>query len=236
MRKVLFTGAAGFLGQSLYKAFEDDYSIRLMDIVDFSSKHEVVVGNVSELEICRAAMNGVDILVIAHMFPRPYIAPEGPYDANVKGTANLLYAAYEAGVKRVILISSVDACRGWDKSVERNPALRPVGNELYSATKACQEIVAESFHNETGIEIGVLRVGYIVDLNNMVDKYGKKLQKAAAGMVDRADIGIVAKRVIEKVELDYEVHYVYSIVDQECEESMISTIEELDWKPLQEVG
>ena len=234
MKKILLTGAAGFLGQRLYKAFENDYSIKLMDIVDFKSNHEIIVGDVSQPEICKAAIEGVDTLVIAHMFPRPYLTPEGPYDANVKGTANLLHAAHEAGIKRVVLISSVDACRGWDKSVKREPSLRPRGNDLYTTTKACQEIVAESFHNETGIEIGVLRVGYIVDLKDMVDKYGTKLPRAAAGMVDRAYVGVVAREVIEKPDLDYEVHYVYSIVNQECEESMASAIEKLNCKPIQE--
>ena len=234
MKKILLTGAAGFLGQRLYKAFENDYSIKLMDVVDFTSDHEIIVGDVSQPETCKAAIEGVDILVIAHMFPRPYTTPDGPYDANVKGTANLLHAAHEAGIKRVVLVSSVDACRGWDKSIKREPCLRPQGNDLYTTTKACQEIVAESFHNETGIEIGVLRVGYIVDLDDMVDKYGTKLPRAAAGMVDRTDIGVIARKVIEKTELNYEVHYVYSIVNQECEESMTSTIEQLNWKPIQE--
>ena len=77
-----------------------------------------MVGDVADLEACRTATRGVDALVIAHMATRQtgsYDTPAAAFDVNVKGTANVLFAAVENGVKRAILISScgvVNGCRG----------------------------------------------------------------------------------------------------------------------------
>ena len=98
--RTLITGAAGFLGQGLVGAFEQGETcvLRLMDVRPFASRHEVVVGSVADLACVRAAMRGVDAMVLAHMAPRSpdaYAEPPVCFDINVKGTANLFFAAQE---------------------------------------------------------------------------------------------------------------------------------------------
>ena len=131
-KKIIFTGSAGFLGCGITKAFESDYSLRLVDVCDFETPYEKMIGDVSDPDFCSRAVSGMDQLVIAHMYPRKlgYENPCGPYNANVTGTANLLYAARECGIKRVCLISSEAAVAGKHERTPHSPELRPSARDV----------------------------------------------------------------------------------------------------------
>ncbi|MBN2581499.1 MAG: NAD(P)-dependent oxidoreductase, partial [Planctomycetes bacterium] len=175
--KVLVTGAGGFLGRGLIVPFESKHTLRLMDVVDWPTPHEKIVGDVADLETCRRAVQGMDAIVIAHMASRQagaYEAPTVAFDVNVKGTANLFFAAAEQGIRRVVLISTGGVVGAYKGSfLSRDLPLKAVS--LYGLTKALQEIVAEQYHREFGFQVAVLRLGYILsadDHDNVVDKYG----------------------------------------------------------------
>ena len=51
--KVLVTGAGGFLGRGLVAPFVGRHDLRLMDVVDWQTPHEKVIGDVADLETCR---------------------------------------------------------------------------------------------------------------------------------------------------------------------------------------
>jgi nucleoside-diphosphate-sugar epimerase len=96
--KVLVTGAGGFLGGGLIEPSVGRHDLRLMDVVDWQTPHEKVIGDVAHLETCRPAVQGCQGIVIAHMASRQagaYQTPALPFDANVKGTANLFIAGLE---------------------------------------------------------------------------------------------------------------------------------------------
>lgn len=117
-RKILvITGAGGFLGKGLIRVLEGMYTLRLVDIRDFETPHEKRIGDVADLDFCMEVMKGAHLLLIAHMSPRPYDTPYGPFNVNVTGTANLLFAAQANGTKRACIISSVDAVHG---EIKRN--------------------------------------------------------------------------------------------------------------------
>ncbi|MFA6291239.1 MAG: hypothetical protein WC637_05620, partial [Victivallales bacterium] len=66
-KNIVFTGSAGFLGRGIIKAFEKDFRLRLVDVSDFETTHEKMIGDVSNPEFCLRALSGMDYLVIAHM-------------------------------------------------------------------------------------------------------------------------------------------------------------------------
>lgn len=230
--RVLFTGSAGFLGRALWTAFAGDYTIRLCDVTDFEAgPHEKYVGDVADPHFCARVVKDCDMVVVAHMFPRPNHTPLGAFHANVTGTALLLHAAHHAGVRRCCLVSSVSAVNGHPQDVPRTPDLPLMGRDVYSATKACQEVVARSVFVEHALPCAVLRIGYVVDLEQMTDKYDTPLAGPKPGMIDRHECSVVCRKALEKPDLSYEVFYVYSFCDEEHRPEGLASYAALGWTP-----
>ena len=229
-KKIAFTGSAGFLGQALYKAFENDYELRLSDIADFETDHEKIIGDVTDLDFCKQLVRGMDLLVVAHMLPRPYgDDPSQAYQVNVTGTANLFHAAAQEGIQRACLISST-AVTGTPDPYSVKQGAPPEGWDLYSSTKACQEIIAQACHNEFGMEVAALRIGYVVDCETMLNKYGNRFEHYKCGMVDRHDTGIVARKFLELPELGYKAMSVMSFSEPRDYPAGMETFELLNWR------
>ena len=235
-KKILVTGAAGFLGRGLIIPFEDhDYRLRLMDVVPFESRHEVVVGSVADYDTVEKAVAGVSGIVIAHMAPRGegnvnYQSPTMPFDINIKGTAYLLHAAVKHGVKKVVVISSEAAVMANPEGNRRHDSpLR--AKEYYGLSKICQEVMAEQFSREHGMQIACLRPGYILDGDANVDKYGRVIGERNAADTDRRDIGEVARLCLESPTLTYDVFHVMSTQESMKLLDVQYTCDTLGWKP-----
>ena len=114
--KVFVTGATGFVGWHLVEALlsrGDEVrclarpaSAALLD----GSKSEVALGDLTDFESLRRGMRGVEAVYHCAADYRLYVDhPESMYAANVEGTRNVLRAASEAGVRRVVYTSTVGA-------------------------------------------------------------------------------------------------------------------------------
>lgn len=236
--RILITGAGGFLGQGLVHVLaEAGHSLRLLDVRPFKSPHEVVIGSVTDLACARLAMKDMDGLLIAHMAPRSpdaYVEPPVCFDINVKGTANLFFAAREAGVRRVVLISSMGAVSGYPKEEFHPHDLAPrADNGLYAVTKVHQEIIAEQYSREHGMAVAALRMGHVIDIRQKTDKYGKHVEARNVRHADRFDIGEAALRCMELPGLRYETFYVSSVPDGEDSAAwdLAHTFKRLNWWP-----
>ncbi len=234
MMKVLITGAAGFLGRGMMTAFEGRCNLRLMDVVDFQTPHQKFIGSVADLETVRRAVEGMDGIVIAHMASRQagsYEAPTAPYEVNVKGTANLFFAAARQGIRRVSLISSTSVVDYYHKRgdfLSRNLPLR--GEGIYSHTKICQETIARQYHWEFGIGVAALRPAYITDMDSCRDKYGKQATSCNWQFIDRRDIGEAARLALELPDLGFEIFYVLGGPLADKHADIAYTQQRLGWK------
>lgn len=233
--KLLITGGTGFLGAGLVKALESKHELRLLDVVKRDTRHELIVGDVGDLEVCRRAAAGRDALVIAHMAPnRPevYGTPPIPFDVNVKGTANLFAAAVEKGIRRVVLISSVGVL---DRQHHEGELLRTdmpaQPTSIYSLTKTCQEVIAEYYHRTQGVAVAMLRPAYITDADTLVDKYGTKRPSVNWQFIDRRDIGDAADCALRLPDLGCEAFWVLGHRDCVNHADMEPTYRRLGWKP-----
>jgi len=232
--KVLVTGAAGYLGRGLIVPFADHgHELRLMDVREFDSPHEVVAGTVEDLDQVRDMVAGVDAVVIAHMAPRSpdsYAEPPVCFDINVKGTANLLFAAAEAGIKRIAVISSFAAIAANDQPWTHDMRPRSKGG-LYGMTKAAQELIAEQFQRDHQMGVCAIRVGYIMDADSMHDKYGREVSEWSPAIGDRRDIGDVARLWLERDEIAYRVFHMVGTERGPIDFDMDDTCSYLNWKP-----
>src|SRR3954454_6514732 len=118
-RRVLVTGAGGFIGSHLVEALVERgasvrgferYTSAASSVGDESPTDvEVVLGDLREPEAVRRAADGVD--TVFHLgaevaIPYSYVAPRQVVETNVLGTLNVLLAAHEAGVANVVCVST----------------------------------------------------------------------------------------------------------------------------------
>lgn len=117
MPKTLVTGAAGFIGSSVVrKLLERGREVRCLIKPGENTRNldgldvERMAGDVTDRASCGRALEGCDTLYhLAAIYALWLPDNKLMYDVNVEGTKNMLWAAYKAGVKRVVYTSSIAA-------------------------------------------------------------------------------------------------------------------------------
>mgnify|MGYP001269350349 CR=1 FL=1 len=158
---VLVTGGAGFIGSNIVETLLNTgvKFVRIMDnlktgkmenIQFLLNKYENIeffYGDISNLEDCRKAVKNIDVITnqaALGSVPRSVDDPLSSHIANVNGFLNILVAAKEQNIKRVVYASSSSVYGDHPvlPKVEEN-----TGNVLspYAATKAIDEIYASVF-------------------------------------------------------------------------------------------
>jgi nucleoside-diphosphate-sugar epimerase len=163
--RVLVTGGAGFIGSHLVELLlESNYVVRVID--NLSSGHrdwvhqraEFVEGDIRELEDCRKAMVGVrGVFHLAAMsrFDAPFDNIENCAGTNITGTQNVLIAAREAGVQKVVY-SGCSSCYG-GQDVPHLESMRPDFLNFHGMTKYAGEEYCLTFDKLYGVPAVVLR-------------------------------------------------------------------------------
>ncbi|MHB9023227.1 MAG: NAD-dependent epimerase/dehydratase family protein [Armatimonadota bacterium] len=191
--RLLLTGAAGYAGRGIAEVLRNDHHVRGLDVRDAGEAvQEPVVGDIADLEVCRAAVRDMDAMVLCHMAPNPagYETPVPAIDVNVKGTANLYHAAVEASLSRVVLISSTGVLG--EKTVNVFPGDGPYNfhYNFYVLTKIMQEDIARYYHEMSGVTTAILRPGWVVyDDGVFATKYGTPITTYHPHLIDPRDIG-----------------------------------------------
>lgn len=164
LKTLLITGIAGFIGSNLAKkALERGYQVRGLD--DFSSgkpnnihpfRQQItfVPSSLLDLEAVRYACEGAD-LVLHHAaiasVPKSLDDPLGNHAANTTGTLNLLVAARDTGVRRIIFASSSSVYGDQGKlPITEDSPFNPLSP--YAASKAAGELYMQVFGNSFGLE------------------------------------------------------------------------------------
>jgi len=230
--RLALTGAAGYTGRGVAEVLRGEHWVRGVDVRE-SAPHagESLVGDIADLEFCRRAVCDVEALVLCHMAPRPaaYETPVVCMDSNVKGTANLYHAAVEAGVGRVVLISTMGLV-GNRPGVVVVPGDGPYNfkGELYTLTKILQEVIARYYHDEHGVGTVLLRPGWIVYDEDFHTKYGDKLERYDPSLVDPRDIGHAILAALALPEAGLEA---FQLAQDDCGFDLTATRERLGWRP-----
>lgn len=169
---VLVTGSAGFIGSHLVEELvRQGYSVRAF--VRYNARNdwgwlqtlpclkdiEIHTGDVRDYDSVRNAVRGVEI--IFHLaaligIPYSYISPLAYIKTNVEGTYNLLQAAREEGVKRVVHTSTSEVY-GTARYVPINEEHPLQAQSPYAATKIAADQLALSFHRSFGLPVVVVR-------------------------------------------------------------------------------
>lgn len=173
-RKVLVTGADGFIGSHLVERlaalgaavrafclYNSNGSLGWLDGAERAVREslDVRLGDIRDGRFVESACEGIDTvfhLAALIAIPFSYQAPESFVDTNVKGTLNVLEAARRFGVRRVIHTSTSEVYGTPDAvPIRETHALK--GQSPYSATKIAADKLCEAFHLSFGLPVVVLR-------------------------------------------------------------------------------
>jgi NAD dependent epimerase/dehydratase len=172
--RILVTGADGFIGSHLTEALIRQ-GLKVRAFVQYNSfgswgwldhctpdvtgLFEVFAGDVRDPHGVKEAMKGCD--VVLHLaaliaIPYSYHSPDTYVDTNVKGTLNVLQAAKELGVKRVVHTSTSEVY-GTARFVPITEDHPLQGQSPYSATKIAADQLAYSFYASFGLPVVIVR-------------------------------------------------------------------------------
>jgi nucleoside-diphosphate-sugar epimerase len=164
-RTILITGAAGRIGSSLTRDLTGRYDLALTDIrpPDDPRGNSFVEADIADLDAMRHVCQGVDTVVHLAADPSMEATWESLLPRNLIGLYNVFQAAHEAGCRRVIFASSVNAVFGYPKDVQvcTDMPVRPLN--LYGASKAWGEAVACFYADQRELSAICLRFGWVIE-------------------------------------------------------------------------
>jgi len=171
---ILITGADGFIGSHLTEALvRQGYKVRAFVMYnsfnswgwldhcapDIKGKFEIFSGDIRDPHGVREAMKGCEaVLHLAALIAIPYSyhSPDTYVDTNIKGTLNILQAARELGVEKVIHTSTSEVY-GTARFVPISEEHPLQGQSPYSASKIAADQLAYSFYASFGLPVVIIR-------------------------------------------------------------------------------
>ncbi len=167
--KVVVTGGAGFIGSHLVEALLgrgdqvvvlDDFSTgRRENLEPFGDRIELVEGSITDPTACARAMLGADYVLhqaALGSVPRSVADPVTTHEVNLTGTLNVLVAARDAGVRRVVYAASSSAY-GDTPVLPKHEGMAPLPRSPYAVTKLAGEEYCRAFFASYGLETVALR-------------------------------------------------------------------------------
>jgi NAD dependent epimerase/dehydratase len=172
--KILITGADGFIGSHLTEFLVNQgYKVRAfvyynsfnsngwLDSIpsEIKNKIEFFSGDIRDPNGVREAMKGIDIvfhLAALIAIPFSYHSPDSYIDTNVKGTLNILQAARDNNISRVI-VTSTSEVYGTAQFVPITELHPKQPQSPYSASKIASDSISESFYRSFNLPVTIVR-------------------------------------------------------------------------------
>ena len=165
----LVTGGAGFIGSNLVEALvKGTHRVRVLDNLSTGKRDnlgglggeiEIVEGDIRSYHTVREAVEGIDVVfheAALPSVPRSVRDPISSNAVNVDGTLNILYAAKDAGVKRVMYASS-SSVYGDTPELPKHEGMTPNPQSPYAVSKLAAEHYCRVFATLYGLETVALR-------------------------------------------------------------------------------
>lgn len=173
-KKVLITGADGFIGCHLVERLLDEGAIvkafvyynsfnnwGWLDTLskEVLSKIEIFSGDIRDPYGVKEAMKGCEVvfhLAALIAIPYSYHSPDSYVDTNIKGTLNIVQAAKELNIEK-ILVTSTSEVYGTALYVPIDEKHPKQGQSPYSATKIGADHLADSFYRSFNLPVTIVR-------------------------------------------------------------------------------
>lgn len=198
MTSYLVTGGAGFIGSNLVDALlERGHSVRVLDNFSTGRREnlaavrddiDLIEGDITYLDDVRRACEHVDVVFHEAALPSVPRSIEDPIqsdESNVRGTLNVLVAARDAGVQRVVYASSSSVYG--EQAVDRPKVetMTPQPISPYAVAKICGEYYCHVFHQVYGLETVALRYFNVFGpRQNPASEYAAVIPKFITALLD----------------------------------------------------
>ncbi len=169
-KKVLVTGGRGFIGTNLVGMLSQTRPVRVFDSLERCSPTgwqaldaDFLEGNILHPDQLSAALDGTDAMVHLAAYGSVVESVSNPvinFQTNVIGTFNVLNAAADAGIRRVVFASTGGALIG-DALPPVNETSLPKPISPYGASKLCGEAYCHAFAKSRGLGAVCLRFGNV---------------------------------------------------------------------------
>lgn len=174
MRRVLVTGAGGFIGSHLTERLARD-GAQVRALVHYNSRNdwghleflpaeiqasiEVITGDIQDPFAVRKAVSGCD--TVFHLssliaIPFSYVAPQSYVATNINGALNVMQAALDESVEKVVHTSTSE-CYGTALYVPIDEKHPLQGQSPYSASKIGADMIAESYYRSFNLPVATIR-------------------------------------------------------------------------------
>ena len=209
---ILVLGANGYLGPHVVKALEDEHTLRLTDIKPVSnSLHEYIEVDFSDIDAVIGAASGMDVIINLSVLRHDR---QLAFDVSARGAYNMMAAAVEHGIQRVINTGPHFTIAG--PSYERldyeiGPDIPPQpGINLYALTKSLGHEMCQIFTETHDIYVLNLLFYNFFDASDS-SKYGQDVTPYAVTWSDAAEAFLPALTInLDNLRSRCESFYVFT--------------------------
>jgi CDP-glucose 4,6-dehydratase len=173
-RNVLITGGTGFVGSWLTKQLYDNDANVIVLVRDLAEPQigrtpkirAIVKGDLLDYDSLLRIFNEYEIDTCYHLAAQAIVGvanrnPISTFETNIKGTWNILEAARNSKLVKRIIVASSDKAYGKHDKLPYTEEFELRGLNPYDASKACEDILARTYHNTYGMPIAVTRFANI---------------------------------------------------------------------------
>jgi nucleoside-diphosphate-sugar epimerase len=169
MKKLLITGATGKVGSRFVsRILAKSYDVRILvrDAAKASALAElgaeVVIGDLNNADTLPFTVKDIDAVIHIAAFFRSFTDNEGIIKTNHAGTVALANASIAAGVKRFIFTSTGNVYgSGYQHPAKEDDPVNINDPRAYSSSKIAAEQELISLHKSKGLDVRVLRLGFV---------------------------------------------------------------------------
>lgn len=172
MKNILVTGAGGFIGSHLTELLvEEGFNVKAfvhynswnkwgwLDTSKARENIEIISGDIRDFDSVFAAMQGCD--TVFHLaaligIPYSYVSPQAYIKTNIDGTYNVLQAARQLNIEKII-VTSTSETYGTAQYVPIDENHPMVGQSPYSATKIAADQLSISYYKSFDLPVKIVR-------------------------------------------------------------------------------